>query len=294
MKTSHSEFGKIQSLILHPAELAFYSQQKIDEEWKKLNYTARVDFMRACKEYDAFQNHFLEEGSDILPLPKSSSSIDAIYCRDAALVTDFGMILCNMGKADRASEPEAMDAWCHEIGFLILGRIQSPGTCEGGDMCWIDEQTLAIGHTYRTNVEGINQIRELLEPRGIKIIQVDLPHYKGPSDVFHLMSIFSPLDRNLAMVYSALMPISFRNELLQRGFELIECPEEEFETMACNVLALSPRKCLIVKGNPKTVALLKQAKCEVLEYEGDEISGKGCGGPTCLTRPIFRNIMLPV
>ena len=183
-----------------------------------------------------------------------------------------------------------MSAFVFLIYSSTLGKVEAPGTCEGADMCWLDEKTLAVGHTYRTNLEGIRQLRDYLEPRGIEVIQVELPHYKGPSDVFHLMSIISPLDKDLAMVYSPLMPIYFRNELLNKGFTLVECPEEEFDTMGCNVLALAPRTCLIVKGNPISVKRLKEAGCKVIEYEGQEISQKGCGGPTCLTRPLEREV----
>jgi N-dimethylarginine dimethylaminohydrolase len=160
---------------------------------------------------------------------------------------------------------------------------------EGGDVAWLDNKTLAVGHTYRTNEEGIRQLTNLLSPLGVKVMSVPMPHYKGPSDVFHLMSVLSPVDKNLAVVYSPLIPIVFRNELIARGYELVEVPDEEFDSMGCNVLALAPRVCLMVKGNPITKSRLEKAGCEVIEYLGAEISVKGCGGPTCLTRPVMRD-----
>ena len=84
------------------------------------------------------------------------------------------------------------------------------------------------------------------------------------------------------------MSIRFRNELVDREFQLIEVPEEEFDSMGCNVLAVAPRDCLMVKGNPKTKKLLEESGCRVVTYEGNEISLKGGGGPTCLTRPMRR------
>jgi len=129
----------------------------------------------------------------------------------------------------------------------------------------------------------------LLEPKGISIIVVELPHYKGPSDVFHLMSILSPVDKDLAVVYSPLMPIKFRNHLLERGYTLVEVPDAEFESMGCNVLAVAPRQCIMVEGNPITQQGLEQAGCKVTTYKGAEISVMGGGGPTCLTRPMLRS-----
>ena len=117
-----------------------------------------------------------------------------------------------------------------------------------------------------------------------------LPHYKGPEDVFHLMSILSPVDTNIAVVYSPLMPIAFRDYLLSRNIHLIEVPDEEFESMGCNVLALEPGVCPMVEGNPKTRLMLEEAGCKVIVYKGHEISVKGGGGPTCLTRPLYREV----
>ena len=200
----------------------------------------------------------------------------------------FGIIICNMGKAGRINEPKAQLKEYQQKNIPILGVIQSPGTLEGGDVAWLDKKTLAVGHTYRTNEEGIKQLKELLEPKGVDVLVAELPHYKGKEDVFHLMSILSPVDKDLAVVYSPLMPIKFRNELLKRGFQLIEVPESEFESMGCNVLAISPRNCVMVEGNPITKKLLQNAGCKVTTYEGNEISVKGGGGPTCLTRPLVR------
>ena len=193
-----------------------------------------------------------------------------------------------MGKAARSNEPAAERKSFEVNGIKILGEINIPGTVEGGDVAWIDQHTLAVGHTYRTNEDGISQLKKLLEPIGVRVLVAAMPHYKGPSDVFHLMSVFSPVDKNLAVVYSPLMPIAFRNELLARGYAFVEVPDSEWDSMGCNVLAIAPREVIIVKGNPVTKQRLLEAGCIIHEYEGQEISVKGGGGPTCLTRPIAR------
>ncbi len=290
MITCHSDYGTIKSVLLKTAGAAFQSNEKITEEWKKLNYLESVNLNEAEEEYNDFLKHF--QNAETRLLPPSETSLDSIYCRDTSLATDFGMIFFNMGKEERLPEPKAIETYCLENGIDVLGKVEAPGTCEGGDMCWLDEKTLVIGHTYRTNYEGIEQLKGFLEPKGIEVLVIELPHYKGPSDVFHLMSIISPLDKDLAMVYSPLMPIYFRDELISRGFQLVECPDEEFESMGCNVLALAPRKCLIVDGNPISVKRLQEAGCDVSVYKGDEISQKGCGDPTGLTRPMQRGIWI--
>lgn len=289
-KTNHSEVGKIETIYIKRASQAFISQAKIDREYEELNYLGKPDFEKAKSEYAEFESIIKNSGAQISYLPESENlSMDSIYCRDASIATNFGMIICNMGKLGRMGEPTAEKKAFIESNILILGEIVAPGTVEGGDVAWLDEKTLAVGHTYRTNEEGIRQLKNLLNPHGVEVLSVSLPHYKGESDVFHLMSILSPVDNDLAVVYSPLMPISFRNELINRGYKLVEVPDEEFESMGCNVLALAPRKCMMVKGNSITKQRLEAAGCTVVEYEGNEISVKGGGGPTCLTRPLVRS-----
>ncbi len=289
--TAHSETGKIKSLFIKTAEQAFVDEKHIDQYWEKLNFLSKPDFGNALIEYTAFQSILESEVKEIQRLPMDPTvNMDSIYCRDAAIATNAGMIICNMGKETRANEPYAEQKAFEAAGIPVLGSIRAPGTLEGGDVAWLDENTLAVGLAYRTNEEGIEQLTALLAPLGVQVITVPLPHYKGPADVFHLMSILSPVDTNLTVVYSPLMPIRFRNDLLARGYQLIEVPDAEFDSMGCNVLALAPRLCLMVEGNPSTRNALEQAGCTVYAYKGNEISVKGGGGPTCLTRPVYRYI----
>jgi N-dimethylarginine dimethylaminohydrolase len=287
---AHSEFGKLKTVFLKKASPAFINEEHIQQYWESLNYLGKPDINKALAEYDAFENILKEHGAEVLYFPEDDSvNMDSIYCRDAAIATSHGMIICNMGKDGRKNEPAAQAHAYAEQGIPVLGSIIAPGTVEGGDVAWLDATTLAVGNTYRTNEAGIQQLKELLHPIGVKVITADMPHYKGPSDVFHLMSVLSPVDKNLAVVYSPLMPIAFRNLLIASGFELVEVPDQEFDSMGCNVLALAPRVCLMVKGNPITKSRLEAAGCKVIEYEGAEISVKGGGGPTCLTRPVMRS-----
>ena len=291
MNTCHSEYGRIQSLFIKSVENGFVDQETIGLQWKSLNYLGEPNIEEAKKEYRTFRKLLAENCDSLLEFTENSKvTMDSIYCRDASIATDYGIILCNMGKGGRINEPFVAQKDFEKNNTVSLGSIKVPGTLEGGDVAWLDEKTLAVGRTYRTNDQGIKQLKSFLEPHNIEIIVVDLPHYKGKTDVFHLMSILSPIDKDLAVVYSPLMPIRFREELISRGFEFVEVPEEEFESMGCNVLATSPRKCIMVEGNPITKERLETAGAIVSIYKGEEISVKGGGGPTCLTRPLKRKI----
>jgi N-dimethylarginine dimethylaminohydrolase len=283
-----NEYGRITRIVLKHARDAFVDDRSIDVQWRDLNFTGRPDLRRAIAEYDALVRIIDDSGASIDWLPPDARvTLDSIYVRDASVVTDRGAILCAMGKPQRSAEPDAQGDVFTTTGVPVVGRIAPPGRVEGGDVIWLDASTLAIGRGYRTNDAGIEQLKALLGP-SVDVVVVPLPHWSGEGDVMHLMSLISPIDADLAVVYSRLLPVPFREALLRRAIQLVEVPDEEFESMGTNVLALAPRRCVVVRGNPLTRAALERAGVHVLDYDGTEISGKGSGGPTCLTRPIAR------
>jgi N-dimethylarginine dimethylaminohydrolase len=290
--TLQSEVGRISNVVLKHAKKAFIDIDKVELEWRALNYSSRPNFSQSLYEYDEFADLLTSVGIETHYLDENrSTSLDSIYVRDASVVCDKGAILCNMGKEARTGEPAALELAYKDAGIPIIGAISGDGLLEGGDVVWIEERTLLVGQGYRTNAEGIRQFRELVGDCADEIFVAQLPHWLGPMDVFHLMSILSPVDGDKVLVYAPLLPALLYQLLLDKGFTLIEVPEDEFDNMACNVLALSPGKCLMLSGNPKTRNLLEKVGIEVFEYGGFEISRKGAGGPTCLTRPTFRRRM---
>jgi N-dimethylarginine dimethylaminohydrolase len=285
-----SDILPLRSVLLKHARDAFVDQPTLDASWENLAYLARPDFAAAVTEYEAFRVLLTELGAEVHMAPADpETGPDSVYVRDSAVICDRGAILCNMGKPARDTEPTATERALRSASVPIVGRITGSGRLEGGDVAWIDDRNVAVGLGYRTNAVGIRQLRALLGSEVDRVVPVPLPHWHGPEDVFHLMSMYSPVDHDLAVVYSPLLPVPFRQLLLKKGYELVEVPEEEFESMGCNVLAVAPRKCVVVEGNPVTRRRLEAAGAEVHEYKGREISMKGGGGPTCLTRPLVRS-----
>ncbi len=284
-----NEYAPIRRLMLCDVRTAYRSQAHLDAAWPNEEFLERPDFDVALAEYDAFAQVLADAGIDIDAFPKDGGlGISSIYTRDSSVVARGGAILCNMYNGYRSAESNAAGAHYKALGVPVLGAITGEGLLEGGDFIWLDAQTCAVADGYRTNPEGIRQLREILGP-DVHVEGVPLPHDQGPGACLHLMSIISPLDHDLALVYSPLMAVPFRNWLLARGITLVEVPDDEYEpTMACKVLALAPRKCLVIDGNPETRKRLEAAGCEVIAYKGREISIKGGGGPTCLTRPLLR------
>jgi N-dimethylarginine dimethylaminohydrolase len=283
-----NEYGKLRKVALRHARDAYQSQEHIDNWWQRLNYPEAVDFDEAVREYDTFAKIFQDRGVEITWLGSSSElTPDAIYVRDSAITTGGDLILVHMGKPDRRGEVEFLRNNVTP-GVKVVGEIEAPGMLEGGDLVWFDDHHIAVADGYRSNKEAATQLRKLLGGE-VDVSSIPLPHYLGPNDVFHLMSFLSPVDKDLAVVHSRLMPVPFRNWLLDQGIEFVEVPDEEFDTMGCNVLALAPRVCLIMDNNPETARRMEKAGCEVITYKGAEISAKGCGGPTCLSRPLVRD-----
>ena len=274
-------------LLKHPRE-AFIDQATVDRQFSELNYSNTPDFEIACNDYDQFVDLIQSFGAEIHFLPASNTSLDSIYTHDPCIVTNGGAILCNMGKPQRYNESDDIEKYFTSIGIPILGRIEGTGTLEGGDIIWIDERTVAVGEGYRSNMEGIDQFKHLLGDLVDDVIPVALPHWTGPEDCLHLMSNVSPIDHDLYLVYSRLLSVSFRRYLLERKIQLIEVPDEEYASMGCNVLAMTSRKVIMIEGNPITQKRLENEGVEVHTYNGAEISLKGAGGPTCLTRPFLR------
>ena len=259
------------------------------EAWAAYGWHAAPDPTAADDEHRALCAILASAGAEVVTgSTRVAGDPDAIYAYDPILMTDAGAVLLRPGKEGRRAEPDAAAADLAAADVAVAGRIEPPGTAEGGDMFWLDASTLLVGRGYRTNDEGIAQLRTLLGPMGVGVIAFDLPHLNGPDECLHLMSFISPLDRDLAVVYPPLMPVRLVEMLQQRGVGLVEVPAEEFPTMGPNVLALAPRVALALDGNPETRRRMETAGVEVRTYRGEEISRKGDGGPTCLTKPLAR------
>ena len=279
----------IKKIILKHPKAAFISQKKINEEFNTLNFTEAPNFNESLNEYESFIKILDSFGIEKYFLKKNdSTSIDSIYTHDPLVITNKGVVLCNMGKLNRISESKAIKEFLIELKIPILVEITSPGKLEGGDIVWINKKTIAVGTGYRTNNEGIKQLKQILSNTVERIISVPLPHWNGPNDCLHLMSNLSPIDNDLFLIYSRLLPVQFLEQLQKYNIGLIDVPDKEYYTMGCNVLALAPRKVVMLKGNPITKKKLEAENVEVLTYKGTEISLKGSGGPTCLTKPFLR------
>jgi dimethylargininase len=254
--------------------------------WRAAGWRAEPDLVAAGREHEAFCLLLEEAGAEVVVSPHDAGNPDALYPYDPVLVGSDGAVLLRPGKVGRRGEPAALAPELEAAGVPVAATLAEPALAEGGDTLWLDDDTLLVGVGYRTNEEALDELRRAFP--NVEVISFDLAHWNGDGEVLHLLSFISPLDRDLALVYPRLAPVRLIRLLAERAIRVVEVPEDEFVSQGPNVLALGPRRALALDGNPETRRRMEQAGVDVAVYRGDEISIKGDGGPTCLTRPLLR------
>jgi N-dimethylarginine dimethylaminohydrolase len=244
-----------------------------------------VDLPKAQRQHGDLCGILTELGVVVDELEAETASPDLVYVFDPAVVTKRGAILLRPGKPNRRGEETELEKWLVEHDVPVAGRIEAPGTVEGGDTFWLEPGVFCIGRSLRTNRAGASQLADLV---GGEAHVFDLPYHRGPGELVHLLSVISPVAERMAVVFLPLLPVGLYELLREFDFELIPVPEEEFPTLGCNILAVRPGVLVMAEGNPVTRRALKDRGCEVHTFAATEIGINGGGGPTCLTRPILR------
>jgi N-dimethylarginine dimethylaminohydrolase len=224
-------------------------------------------------------------GVTVHTLDAETDDPDLVYVFDPLLIADGGAIPLRLGKPNRADEPAVLEAWTRSRGIPTVGRIEAPGTLEGGDTFWLRPDLLCIGRTLRSNDEGARQLAALV---GGDARIFDVPYWRGPAELVHLLSVISPVADDVAVVFLPLLPVGLYQLLRDLGIRLVEVPEEEYPTLGCNVLAVRPGVVVTASGNAETRRRLEAAGVEVHEVPLAEVGENGSGGVTCLTRPVLR------
>jgi N-dimethylarginine dimethylaminohydrolase len=281
--------GRLERVLVCSPRAAGWDRLENAARWRELGFRHAPNFEVAQSQHDLLCQQLRDVGAEVIELPPANDlSLDAVYAHDATLATDFGLIVLRAGKANRVAEGRHHGAFCAERGVATLGEIVVPGTAEAGDMVWLDAKTLLVGNGYRSNREGICQMREILKPYEIQVMTAPLPHGAGPSECLHLMSLISLLYEHTALVDLPWLAVESVELLKSRGVKFIEIDSAERDTLACNVLALGHNRLLAIEENQRTNQRLREAGFEVRTFPGAELCINGGGGPTCLTRPLLR------
>lgn len=273
------------ALVRSPIE-----ENKHVKGWKEWGYLRKPDIELVREEHANFVEILKSEGVKLDFVEDSHKDrLDAIFTSDPAMITNRGAIILKMGKELRMGEEETLRENIAKLNIPILGKIQGAATLEGGDVVWVGPKAVIIGRSYRSNDLGFQQLKLILNDFVDNIWQLDLPHWHGPGECLHLLSLISLIDWDLALVYPELTPVSLIENLKARGVKMIEVARVEFETQGCNALTLEPEKCLTVAGNHKTRRYMEKEGVEVIEFEGNEICLNRTGGPSCLVCSVLRD-----
>jgi len=285
----HSMTGELQRVMVCPPVNAGWDVSGKAAAWRELGFQHAPDCEEAQSQHKILCGLLSEAGAEVVCLPATESlTLDAVYAHDASLATDYGLVLMNPGKKNRAAEARAHANFCGQMGIPVFGEISLPGASESGDIVWLDSRTLLIGDGYRTNRAGIEQIRALLSPKNVEVLSAPLPYGPGPSACLHLMSLTSMLDEQTILVDLPRLAVETVELLKGRGFRLLQIDYSERDSLACNVLALGNKRLIAIEENAKTNQRMRDAGFEVRTFPGSEICINGAGGPTCLTRPLLR------
>jgi len=279
----------LRRVVVCTPRTAGWNRPDVAGRWCELGFLHAPDFDKAQAQHDALYRELRAAGAEVEELPPAAElTLDAVYTHDASLPSDFGLIVMHPGKSNRVPEGKWHRSSCETLGLSVLGEITAPGTAEAGDILWLDAKTLLVGNGYRTNAEGIGQLRGLVAPKGVEVISASLPYGHGPSACLHLMSLISLLDERTALVDLPWLAVETVEYLKARGYRFIEIDYSERDSLACNVLALGNNRLLAIAENAKTNAKLRAAGFDVRTFPGSELCINGGGGPTCLTRPLLR------
>jgi len=245
-----------------------------------------VDLGAARREHDRLVETLADLGVRVQELGvEPDDDADLCYVFDPLLIGPEGAIPLRPGKPNRLGEPAILERWLVDRDVPIVGRIEAPGTIEAGDTAWLRDDLFVIGRSLRTNDAGARQLARLM---GGDVRIVDVPYYKGPAELVHLMSVISPVADDLAVVFMPLLPAGLLEWLMDLGIRLIPVPEEEEPTLGCNVLAVRQGVVIVAEGNPVARRGLDAAGVEVHAIPLREVGENGNGGVTCLVRPLRR------
>jgi N-dimethylarginine dimethylaminohydrolase len=286
----HSMVGRLRRVLVCSPRAAGWDQSSNADRWRELGFLHAPNFAVAQAQHEELCLQLESVGAEVFHLRAAADlSLDAVYTHDPSLTSDYGLIALHPGKPNRIPESQRHAEFCQNVGIPTMGRIQPPGKTEAGDMVWLDSTTLLIGHGYRSNADGIAQMRSLFQPHRVEVLSAPLPHGTGPSACLHLMSLMSLLDEQTVLVDLPWLAVETIELLQSRGYRLLKIEHSERDTLACNVLSLGENRLLALADNPKTNQKLRQAGFDVRTFPGSELCVNGGGGPTCLTRPLLRD-----
>lgn len=224
-----------------------------------------IDLHLAFQQHEAYCQALRQLGSAVDVLPPEEAFPDSVFIEDNALILNELAVMMSMGMSSRQGEPALLSPVLGR--HRRLARISPPATIEGGDVLRMGNR-LYVGVSSRTNREGVEALRAIVEPLGYAVTPVSI---RG---CLHLKTACTLLDDETLLVNPAWLD----SDVLE-SFRLLRVPVEE--PFGANVLRL-PGGVLVQVSCPLTRDLIEAQGYDTACVELSEFS-KADAGLTCLS-----------
>jgi dimethylargininase len=226
----------------------------------------KPDFEKALQQHQAYIEALKKCGVEVNVQPCNSDYPDSTFVEDTAVLTPEFAVISNPGASSRNGEILEMEPVLKSY-YEKTYSIQSPGTLDGGDVLQIEDH-FYIGLSDRTNLEGAEQLKQILESENYKATIVKLEKF------FHLKTGISYLGNQKIIVAGEFVDHPDFNEYEK----IIVPPEEEY---AANCIRVNDY-VIIPSGYPQTKQKMNDAGYQTIELDMSEFR-KLDGGLSCLS-----------
>jgi N-dimethylarginine dimethylaminohydrolase len=276
-----NEYGKLRKVLLCPPK--YFRWEAINEVAKKnLEMPQKFSYELALEQHNELADALRTAGVEVYFIEPSEPHHYMVYTRDFGKNVERGVLLGRFRLPVRMGEEDLFEKYLREKGFPIVGKVAC-GAFEGGDVHFVDRETMAVGVGARSTMEAVESARKILSPEGVDVIPVKFdPKY------LHLDLLFVVIAEKLCLACPEGLPEDFLNLLKKKKFELIEVSKEDAMQLKNNVLAIDEKTILSFKENTEVNKKLKAYGFEVLTPHLSMFT-MGGGGPRCLTFPLERD-----
>lgn len=291
----NSEVGKLRAVMLHrPGEEmsvvnpAKYRSEKdaIIGDHQEFYWRGKQapDLEKMQAEHDAYAKILTDHGVKVVYNNANSPRhlTKSLNTRDVGAAVPGGMIIMRTAPAMRRGEEQAATKTLAELGMPILKTINGSGLFEGGGFIFLDPAHVAVAQSTRCNDEGIQQLKEILEPMGIEVIVVPCPGYS-----LHIDGFFAIVEEKTVLIRSSMLCYFLIDWFRQNGWKVLDADLRD-PPLSVNLVPLEAGKVVMMEGCGYTADLLVRNNIEVITTPYEECRKNG-GGLHCATLPLIRD-----
>ncbi|MFV0528614.1 MAG: dimethylarginine dimethylaminohydrolase family protein [Lachnospiraceae bacterium] len=281
MKTFvNNAYGKLKKVLLCPADqYRIEPINEISKMWMEQGH--QMDYELCKQQHAALVKAYEDNGVTVELMEPEENLTYQIFARDFGICLKEGYVLGHFKEPVRQRETALYEKKLSELGVPCIARCTS-GCFEGGDFCFLDENTLLMGVIDRTDKAGFQSIQAQLTDLGYEMTPVYVDR-----KYLHIDIIINIIAKDTVIICPDLLPDGIVQRFIRRGFNMIEITKEEVVQYAANIQGLGDGKVISSHTNTVTNQRMRDLGLEVTEVDISEIV-KGGGGIHCMTFPLVR------